>query len=105
MNGRDLRKALHAEFKHEGIAYNVETIRGKSYQLPVLEVYVTHTESAELYDRLADFCFDWFRKHRYELKVKAPIKYFISNGTRFRLGQMPDVSITDIRVVLGAFAL
>lgn len=106
LNGRDLRKALHAEFKEEGIAYSVETIRGRGYELPHLEVYVTHTESYALYERLAAFVLDWFHEHRYELKVKAPRMYFQSRGMRFPWPtRLPDVRITDVEVVLGAFAL
>lgn len=105
MNGRDLRKALHAEFKEESIAYRVETIRGRSYELPHLEVYVTHTESYALYERLAAFVLDWFNEHRYELKVKATRMYYQSKGMRFPWSRLPDVRITDVEIILGAFAL
>jgi hypothetical protein len=109
MNGRDLRNAINKEFEevweYDHITFNVRTKHGRSYELPKLEVYITHTPNYLVYEQLAEFVLDWFRKHKHELKVKAPREYYVANGMKFPKSQMPDVSITDIEVVLGAFAL
>jgi hypothetical protein len=103
MNGRDLRKAIDKEFKN--IEYIVETRRGRSYELPWLEVYVTATPDYNTYDELSGFVLDWVGKHKRELKVKGRKEYYQVRGMRFPWRDSTYVSITDVEVVLGAFAL
>lgn len=110
MNGSDLRRAIEKEFEYvwdfDSIDFNVRTVHGRSYELPKLEVYVTHTPNYGVYEDLCEFVLDWFEKHKRELKVKAPRTYFHSRGMRFPWpSRMPDIAITDVEIILGAFAL
>lgn len=109
MNGRDLRRAIDKEFafvnEYDHITYTVRTKHGRSYELPNLEVYITHTPNYMVYEDLAAFVLNWFRSHKGELKVKAPKTYYQVRGMRFPWPQMPDISIGEVEIILGAFAL
>jgi hypothetical protein len=111
MNGRDLRKAIDERFKgvyeYDHLSFTVRTRHGRSYELPVLEVYITHTPNYTVYEELQEFIFDWFKQHKNELKVKAPRQYYVSRGIKFPWPSSTnrEESITGIEIILGAFAI
>lgn len=111
LNGRDLRKAVVKHFsdifEYDEIVFTVSTRRTRSYELPYLEVYITHAPNYLVYEQVSRFVKDWYNANKDRLKVRAPRQYYVSHGIKFPwpISMNRYESISGVEIILGAFAL